>query len=460
MKFKTTIILAGIFAVLLLFVLFIEKKPKDAAVGPEEKLVTLAAADIEKISLQREAETLMFQKNDQGEWTIMKPLETQADAAEVEALVAAFADLRIERVVEKENADPQKYEIPKREVALWVKGQAVPVRILLGAENALDKTFYGRKEGDPRIVLLPAALKSPLEKTFFDFRRKDIFHFETKDVQGIKLQAKDASWEVRKTEDGWMFSTPLKALAKESAITGLLDSLSGLKAKEFIAEAKTAAEIQKNGLDKPEYSVTLNLPAAGREIVFFLHKAADQTFVTTSSSTNIIIPETDILPDLDKKTADLREGKVAVFDAWQAAKLVLRKGSLTLTAEKSTNDKWYFDAGRKEEADGSLVETFIRKIESLEGAEFVDAPKSPAEFGLDKPQAEITIVTRDAAAAKPTEKAVTVVVGNVDKDKKQATVRNTRFPYLFKVDSSFLDEFPKDKKDWTAAPPAPAEAKK
>ncbi len=460
MKFKTTIILAGIFAVLLVFVLFVEKKPKDAAAGPEEKLVALASADIEKLSLRRDTETLTFQKDDKGGWTILQPLETQADTTEVEALVSAFADLRIERVVEKENADPKKYEIPKREVALWVKGQAAPVRVLLGAENALDKTYYGRKEGDPRIVLLPGTLKSPLEKTFFDFRRKDVFNFETKDVQGIKLQAMSARWEARKTEDGWMFSNPLKALAKESAITGLLDSLSGLKAKEFIAEAKTAAEIQKNGLDKPEYSVTLNLPASGREIVYIFHKAADKTFVTTSSSTKIIVPETDILPDLDKKTADLREGKVAVFDAWQAAKVVLRKGSLRLTAEKSTNDKWYFDAARKEEADGSRVETFIRKIESLEGAEFVDAPKSPAEFGLDKPEAEITIVTRDAAAAKPTEKSVTVIVGKVDQNKKQATVRNIRFDYLFKVDSSFLDEFPKEKKDWIAPPPVPSEARK
>ncbi len=52
MKFKSTLILLGVFVVLLVFILFLDKKPADKAAGTEEKLVTLASADGTKIALK------------------------------------------------------------------------------------------------------------------------------------------------------------------------------------------------------------------------------------------------------------------------------------------------------------------------------------------------------------------------------------------------------------------------
>jgi hypothetical protein len=457
-NFKKTLILLVVFAVLLAAVLLFEKKGKPGAAGPEEKLVQIPSADIEKASLKKDGETLTFKKNDKNEWMIVEPMEVKADTYEVGNFVDGFADLRIERVVEKEKADLKKYEIPQKEVSLWKKGQADPVKILVGMENPLDNTFFAQKEGDPRVVLIPSLLKTPLEKKLFDFRQKDIFRFENKDVGGIKLAAKETKWEARKKDEEWFLESPLKALAKESKISTLLDSLAGIRAKEFVAEAKTPEGVKKHGLDKAEYTIALTLPAANKELVFSLHKAEDKTYVTTSDSTKIIVPETDILFDLEKKADDLRENKVVTFNTWQASKVAIKKGTLTLTITKAQNDKWYFDVEQKEEVDTSKVDTFVRKIESLEAAEYIDQPKALAEYGLASPQAEVTIWTKETDE-KPVEKSFSVIVGNVDKDKKQAVVKNARLAYLFKVDSAFLEEFPKEKKDWLVAPPAEPEKK-
>ncbi|MCX6561293.1 MAG: DUF4340 domain-containing protein [Candidatus Aminicenantes bacterium] len=459
MKLKTTAILAVVFAGLLVFVLFFEKKPREAGAGPEAKLVSLAAADVEFVSLKQGPEILSFRKNDKGEWMIAEPMEAKADTVEVEALVSALADLRIERIVEAAGGDPKKYDIPQREISLRVKGQAEPVKILLGPENKLDATFYAQKVGDPRIVLLPSTLKTPLDKKLFDFRQKDVFRFEAKDVAAVKLRAKDSRWEARKTDGEWFFTSPLKVLARESQMTSLLESLAGLRAKEFAAEAKTPQELKARGLEVPEYTISLSLPAESRELVFSFHKAEDKTYATTSQSTKIIVPEADILFDLERKPADLRESKVAVFGAWQADQLMLKKGGLAITVHKAANANWFFDPAEKEEADGSKVETFLRKIEGLEAAEYIDAPKGPAEYGLDNPGAEIAIRTKDTASEKPVEKTVRLAVGKVDAEKKQAVVKNARFAWLVKADASFLDEFPKEKKDWAALPPAAPEKK-
>jgi Domain of unknown function (DUF4340) len=460
MKFKTTLILLVVFLGLLAVVLFVDKKGKnEKAGGPEEKLVALKAADVEKITLKKEDETLNFKKDDKGEWMISGPLEAKADNVEVNQLAENFADLRIERVVEKENGDLKKYQIPKKEVTLWLKGNTQPVKVLVGMENPLDNTYFAQKEGDKRVVLLPSTLKSTFDKKLFDFRQKDVFKFETGDVKTIKLQAKDIQWEAQKKDGEWFFEKPLRALAKESKITNILDSLSNLKAKEFIGEDKKADELKKLGLDKPEYQITLTMPAANKELVFALHKDKEKTYATTSQSTKVIVPESDILTDLEKKADELRENKVVIFNTWQASKVLLKKGGLGITLTKASNDKWYFDPAQKQEAEGSKIETFVRKIESLEAAEYVDAPKALATYGLDKPQAEVTIWTKETGE-KPIEKSLTIFVGSQDKDKKQAFVKNSRLDYLFKVDSAFLDEFPKEAKDWKAPEPEKKEPEK
>ena len=45
-------------------------------------------------------------------------------------------------------------------------------------------------------------------------------------------------------------------------------------------------------------------------------------------------------------------------------------------------------------------------------------------------------------------KEITVFIGSEDKESKNIVVKNARLDYLFRVDSAFLEEFPKDIKDW------------
>jgi hypothetical protein len=67
------------------------------------------------------------------------------------------------------------------------------------------------------------------------------------------------------------------------------------------------------------------------------------------------------------------------------------------------------------------------------------------DYALDNPQAEVKIwIKEDGEKVKE----ITVLIGSEDKESKKVTVKNARFDYLFRVDSAFLEEFPKDIKDW------------
>jgi hypothetical protein len=82
MKFKTTLILVVVFVILLGTVLlldFLGKSGEDST----NNLVSRSSEDVEKIVFQKEDETIVFQKNESGEWLIQQPLEAKADKYEV-----------------------------------------------------------------------------------------------------------------------------------------------------------------------------------------------------------------------------------------------------------------------------------------------------------------------------------------------------------------------------------------
>ncbi len=454
MKPKTTLVLLLVFVVLLAAFLLFESKSKARQEEKEKEnnLVDLTAADVEKLSLKKEDETITFIRDENGDWLIAEPLEAKADSYEVNRLVDDFSNLKFDRLVEAEG-DPSKYEIPKKELTLWPKGKERPVKILVGMENPLDNSLFAKREDDPRIVLLSSSLKSGLDKKIFDFRQKDIFKFESDEVAAIKLKAKDISWRALKKEGEWHLEVPVKALARTSQVEDVLRTLSSLRAQEFVAEQKAEKDLNAFGLEDAEYVVSLNLPAANQEIVFSLNKQDDKVYVTTSLSPKIVIAEERVLSDIEKKVEDLREKQVVVFYSWQASRLRMKRGDLSLSVRKDDEGKWRFEDSEKKEVDKSRVETFIRKIESLEAEEFIDSPSELSAYGLVEPQAEVTVWVKDGEV----EKEHTVLVGSTEAEKNQVVVKNPTLEYLFRVNAAFLEEFPKGAEDWMLVPPEKSE---
>ncbi|MCJ7486883.1 MAG: DUF4340 domain-containing protein, partial [Candidatus Aminicenantes bacterium] len=160
MKFKTTLVLLAAFVILLGIVAFFDSKGEKKSTAEEKAstLISIDSADVRKASLVRDGETLAFERDEAGPWRLTSPLQAAADDAEVTSFVGSLAFLRIERVVEKEAKDLAAYEIPKIEISFWVKGEDAPVRLLVGMENPLDKTFFAKREDDPRVVLLASTL--------------------------------------------------------------------------------------------------------------------------------------------------------------------------------------------------------------------------------------------------------------------------------------------------------------
>jgi len=471
MKIKTTFILLLVFLGLLAFIFLFDVKDVGKE-KPGDKLVDLSSDDVEKIVFKTEEGTISFTKEGEDKWLISEPIEAKADKNEVDRIANDYSNLEIDRVVEAEPEDIEKYGIPQKEISLKFKDKEEPVRVLVGLENPLDQKFFAKREDETRVVLISSTHKTLFEKKVFDFREKSIFKLETGDVKGIKLGSGEIQWEAESKEDDWFLKKPVASLAKKSEITSLLSSLSDLKAKEFVSEEKNANELKKFKLETPAHTVTLQMPLENQEVTFFIQKTEDKLYATTSLSPKIIEVEDTILSKLETDPHELREKEVADFYAWEVNKVTLERGDLSLTLmENEEEDKWHFDSAEGEEADKDKIDEFIRKIEALQAEEFIDPPLNMAEYGLEPPTAKVTIWVKED---EENSKEVSVLIGKtieekpekeekdteeteVDKaeeaedkveENKFVFVKNARFDYLFKVDAGFLGQFPEKKEDW------------
>jgi hypothetical protein len=442
MKFKSTLLLLGLFILLLAAVYFFELRDKGE--NTEDMLVSVSTDNVEKIIFQTDGQTIQFQRQDE-EWLITDPVEAKADKYEVNRLADDFTNLRIERVVEEEPADLEKYGIPQKQVELYFSDREKPEKILIGSENPLDNTFFAKREEEMRVVLIPSSLKSLLEKGVFDFRQKNIFQFETDQVKRMKIDADGIHWEAEKDGEDWFLTKPVNALAQKSKISDILSDLSNLKATAFVSENKQEEGIRNLGLDDPDYKIEIDFPVDNKRVIFSIHQQDDKTHAVSSISPKILQVEDSILEDLKIEPGDLRDKEVADFFTWEVTKLKIRKGDISFSLAKDEEESWKFEEPELQEADKEKVQSFLRKLESLESQEFVDPPLDLSDLGLDSPQAEIKIW---AGQQEDTPEELTIQIGKEDSESKTVFLKNHRFPYVFKVDSSFLEEFPERAEDW------------
>ncbi len=278
------------------------------------------------------------------DWSIREPRETPADSIEVSSLLSALSDLRIERVRRRTPGRLGEYGLPGAEIGLKMKGESRPVTIHIGAENPVGGTFYARREGDPRIVLLPNAIKPSLGKSFFDFRRKDVFRFETGDVTRIEVSSGDVRWEARKgaRNGSWKSRWPPWPGRGNLRPAGLIGRS---RAARIRRRGQTSGRPRSSRARTAEAVVRLSFPSPRKDLVFAFQSVGGKTLAANSNSPLIVVPVVDPLSDLKREAEAYREKRIAVFNSWEVSGFSVKNGDMRLDLARGADGTWSFASG-------------------------------------------------------------------------------------------------------------------
>ncbi len=457
MKGKTTLILAGIFVALALYVYFFEvkgKAEKERAEAKAKKVFQWEKQNVQKITLKRSSGTVVCVR-DSNEWQLLSPIKTVADKSTINSMLSSLIDTKIERKLEgvKTLAD-FGLAPPKFTVILTSKDNKSDT-LFFGNKNPTKTYLYAKRPGESGVFLTGTSLSYYLTKKVFDFRDKTVLPFSKKDIKQITLKHKGRKdIVISKEGDGWKIISPIETQADKSAVDELLNKVKWAKAKSY--EDEKPKNLRKYGLTHPVITLILTIgkERAEKQLLIGKKKKDDRYYAKDVTRPPVFTVDNNFVKGLNKTLFDLRDKKIVHFNREETHSLTITyKDKPTFACQKDTAGDWYIQSPKKVKAKSWKISSIITKIEDLKAKKFIGKVSSKFHrYGLKSPRLEVFLKDKDG------KKIVDIVFGK-KAGKDQVYVMNRIINWVYRVDNSIIKDLTPDIKDFAAEEKAKTKAK-
>lgn len=393
--FAKTYVLVAIAAGLLAYAYFVERKKPAGEDKKKETLFSFEKPKVKGLEIEpRDAEPIRLVK-EAGSWRLVAPQAVAADTSAVETVVDALNGLGIEEVVSETPAGLLEYGLdkPKATARVEIEGQAKPLVLLVGEKSPDGSGLYAKTDDKPRVFLIASWLGANFEKKPFDFRDRDVLHLKSADVRTLEVSGPEGGYTLVKKDDGeWGFTAPLVTRAGRWAVDGLLSALEGLRFDAVAADE--AKDLRPFGLAKPVRSVSVSLADGSQRKLEIGSETPDKKWHARDAlKASVVVIPPALVDDLKKGMNELRQKRLLDVSTYEVEGFEAETGKgkqvYARSTSKGDNDmdvrKWKRSAPDTKELETSKVEDALFKVGGIEATGFVDQPKAPEAYGLDKP---------------------------------------------------------------------------
>lgn len=274
-----------------------------------------------------------------------------------------------------------------------------------------------------------------------------IFSFDAGDVQILSIAKSDSAPVVARRQDGqWAITAPHALPADQTRLERAADSAANLISDRTIDVP--AEDLSQYGLDKPALKVAVG--AAGEEHTLEFGSAAptqNHRYARLDGGPVLLLREVGF-SELNLSLLDLRNRRIV--DAGPAGVQRFEfvwigrddQGdtyeSVPVRVEKRDDGRWYMTSPVEGAAEQETVNNLAGMLHLASGRDYVDAPESLADYGLDPPRARITAWTA------PDSPPQVVYVGGAAKvgEKDGVYARRADTPSVFVLEQGFLEHLP------------------
>jgi hypothetical protein len=397
MNFRNTIIAIVVLAVIGGYALYVGKfsKPEETT----QKLYRLKADDIAKIVLKYPERELELDRSKAfGQWSIVKPVGTDADQTASNNLARAIADCQLVRTVEDNPTDLKPFGLDKPQVTVTVTtfaGKTYP-GIEVGKTTPIGFNAYIKETDKPAVMLTQSAFQSGMNKTLNNMRNRDLMNFTMDEVQKFVLAKDDGTTiEIDRDGDNWKIVKPASYKADDTQVREALSALLNAKVADFINDAPAA--VTEYGLEKPHATATVYLKNGTQQSLLFGFKQTeagkDGIYVRRGERAPVYTVHEYVMNDVDRSLLAFRDKTVFAFDPANVDSLNIKDESGTFTLKRAAGGKWDMVEGSKtSSADVPMVERFLDQLRDLKGNTIVADPMpSFMPFGLNTPAIDVTL---------------------------------------------------------------------
>ena len=345
-------------------------------------------------------------RGDDG-WKVLAPSPGAADRRAVAAMLDTLANLKALRYLDPSTAETSGLSTPTATVEVWEQGgpagpeaPASPpsFALRLGRVEERAKTVFAQAEGDPAVLVLPAAAREALAPDGpLALRDRTMLGQEPRGFRSIRLDRPgldvtiEASPEAPDDLSAWRLTRPVDAPTEPEAVARLVVLLSGLRAESLVAES--GAESPEYGLDRPPLVVSWRTTAGrgGLRVGGPVPKRLGARYGLIEGKPTVFILGAAAAEILG---AEPRARRVWRFDPSQARRLSLRwpggrRVEATRRPDAPAAEAWRVEG---DAVDGARLAGLVAALADLRTGRYAqhDGPVDPA-LGLDPPAVEIEV---------------------------------------------------------------------
>jgi uncharacterized protein DUF4340 len=257
----------------------------------DKRLLTVNPDKISQVDLVAKKQEMAFGRN-KDEWQIVKPKPLRADGTQVDELVRALTDAKMELGESDEQkkiaaAFASATPVATAKVTAESGTQELQVR-----KNKDD--YYAKSSAVEGIYKVPSTLGQALDKNLEDFRNKKLFDLGSDDPNKIEIRDGTKTYFLTRNGEDWWSGTAKKMDA--ASVQELIDKIRDLSASKFVDSGFTAALI--------DLTITSNDGKRVEKVA--ISKAGDNYIAKRENEPTLYQLDSKAVDDLTKSAGDVK----------------------------------------------------------------------------------------------------------------------------------------------------------
>lgn len=393
------IVLAGLGGYLYL-VEFPAKEREEKQESEQKHILPFPETAITGLSITTAQGLVEFKHKEPSKWSIVAPLQTDADNREVQALIRALVTGTVSRTVEEQVTQLAPFGLEQPVTTITLTAGTQQETISIGDSGPLSNTLYVLRGSDRHVLLTNLAPKDFINKSLMTFRRKELLRFVQNDVERVRLtyptteiviynMAKD------KPRPSWKIRYPIEAEADQTEVRSLMFRLEDLKALGIIDPGPERDAVAKT-LTAPRVKITLHTSTGDQSVRLYQpNPQSGEAIAETTADAPLYRINPALIKDLTKELFSIQDKRLLGLDYTDIAMLSVKTRDHQYVLINQTGE-WVLEDQATEKVSQEAADLFVSRVANLPAEERVMKQSAPlAPYGLLSPAAEFVATSKD-----------------------------------------------------------------
>jgi hypothetical protein len=360
--------------------------------------------------------TMIRLVRDHNRWSIRQPINSSANDDRIKQMLNTLYSARIGTFVWDPpagtmNAKDQTNTPPFRltadnarlKISVWVGDDDVGRTLLVGNDSDIPDSLYVRRSECESIYTVSNHLLNVFSVRIDELRDRDVFPMDPSLVRRLEIRQNDRKLVLRRTENGWSITEPLRCKADDTTVDEAIRKLALTQIHSYVSPAEAA--ITQSNFASPSFSITMDTcttdaisdrnNATTISIGPTVSNEPGYVYAMIDASNDLVVAETNLSAALGPRPADplsYRDRTVLTLAPDSISRIRLTRESDTFEIRRNSLNAWSSSTPSGGIINSDSLDDILQALACLRAIRLEGyAESNIAAYGLDNPSATILV---------------------------------------------------------------------